>query len=237
MDAKKTARLAHEHGGWVGRTIEELTARVEVLEKENRELKEERDERRRLASELLGGDPLTPEELAGDYVLRGVPKPAADRQSASQGPQEARSATEAPTLVEGVRRAAQKGLPVMPAQILALCDALEHRQRMHAILLCERRAEDAAMEELREGVGSFIDKLKADIGAWWWIVNDLEQPGCLDCGNAACDRARAALVATHPGAPLLSLLGYARAWAGAKDQEEIERCAGELIAAIARCSS
>lgn len=40
MDAREVAHHAHEHGGWVGRTIESLIARVEALEKENERLRD-----------------------------------------------------------------------------------------------------------------------------------------------------------------------------------------------------
>jgi hypothetical protein len=41
----------------------------------------DRDERRRKASELIGGGPLTHEEIESDYVLRGLPH---DRENAAQ---------------------------------------------------------------------------------------------------------------------------------------------------------
>lgn len=50
----------------------------------------ERDERRRKAGEALGG-PLTPAELAGDYILRGMPIPPDTRQRAHEGPPAPRS--------------------------------------------------------------------------------------------------------------------------------------------------
>lgn len=51
---------------------------------------------------------------------------------------------------------------------------------------------------------------EADSAAWWQIVADLDLLGCLDCSNNACDRARDALGAPHPGAALLAELDAAR---------------------------
>lgn len=111
-------------------SIDDLVARVKELEKE---LREEREKRRRMASELIGGGPLTPEELQGDYVLRGRPKPPADREKPQEGRSLPISGPSALTLdTQGVRRLAEDGYPVLPAQVLALCErvgALEEAAR------------------------------------------------------------------------------------------------------------
>lgn len=101
------------------------------------------------------------------------------------------------------------GLPgARSAAVAAVILRLE-RERENA----ERKAQSTEQE--RERADERAERFKADVGAWWWLVNDLYQLGCLDCSNNACERARAALTETHPGAALLAELTAARTLAGA----------------------
>ncbi len=89
-----------------------------------------RQERRKKAGELLGG-PLTPEELAGDYVVRHMPD---DRQKAQEARSEAQSEPPAPMLdIPGVRRTAEEGRPVDPRVVLSLCDEVDRWRRQASL--------------------------------------------------------------------------------------------------------
>lgn len=149
--------------------------------------------------------------------------------SARSGPSEPRSATEAPSFdIGAVRAIAARGDPVTAEQVLALCHEVERWQRQAsawtdniADLTRERDALLADASDIRRKARRYLSVKKS------WD-NRLHELVVL----------RAALEDEHPGAPLLALLDAARAWAGAlkaKDGGEIERCANELILAIARC--
>lgn len=112
--------------------------------------------------------------------------------------------------LSAIRRTLERGDPVWPALVLEIVDRLEHAEADAAHYL--RRCQDDLSRVGNAYADAFgrIDQLTADIGAWWWIVNDLHMLGCLDCSNAACDRARQALVAVHPGRGFLDELSAAR---------------------------
>lgn len=105
----------------------------------------DRDERRRKASALFGG-PLTPEEIAGVNVLRGVPKPPQGGHSAPLS-----EAIAPMSDVGAIRRAAQDGLPVMSGQVLALCERVERAERAAASF--QRLATYAEARRLADKIG------------------------------------------------------------------------------------
>lgn len=128
-------------------------------------MSKERDERRRLTSELLGGGPLTPEELAGDYVVRGTkqphqPPPAPQDGATGQGTGEEEGST-AEARSEGlgaIRYGVQEGRlgddAYWRTTVLALCDRVEIAEAYSAV---HRSAVDC--------VGAYVDLL-AHARAW-----------------------------------------------------------------------
>lgn len=132
--------------------------------------------------------------------------------------------------LESVRAAATRGDPVLPATVMALCDRLEAAEADAA----KWRRQASLWADNIEDLTRERDGLRAA------ITHALD--ACPFCRQGEC-RAEAHqwlrdALSPDAGAPLLSLLTHARAWAGAiqkQDVGEIERCANELILAVARC--
>lgn len=99
-------------------------------------------------------------------------------------------------------------------EVEAARDALDNQSPTlrAAVQAAERGQREmiAAWHEKETELYRRAERAEADIGAWWQIVADLDQLGCLDCSNAACDRAHDALGASHPGAALLAEVEAAR---------------------------
>lgn len=112
----------------------------------------------------------------------------------------------APPSLASIRRVIREGLPVWPMSILALCDRVE------------------ALEEAARGLLDACAVAWTKAGDETMYLSDAE----LHMGK----------VLGGGGVALHALVTHARAWAGAiegQDVAEIERCANELILAVARC--
>ena len=147
-----------------------------------------------------------------------TPQPAPSEQTATH---DAPATAEARS--EAIRAGAARGDLVTPEQVLALCDEAERYQQRASLWGDNIEALTRERDVLRAAIIRALD-------------------ACPFCRQGEC-RAEAHrwlrdALSSDVGAPLLSLLHSARAWAGALksgDEGEIERRANELILAIARC--
>jgi hypothetical protein len=125
-----------------------------------------------------------------------------------RGAQEARSATIAPALdIPAIRRAAQEGLPMMPGQVLALCERVE------------------ALEEAGRGLLDACAVAWTRPGDETMYLSDAElHMGKVLAGRGTALHALACAARAWAGA------------IERQDVGEIERCEGELIVVITACS-
>lgn len=189
-------------------------------------MSKERDERRRLTSELLGGGPLTPEELAGDYVVRGTkqphqPPPAPQDGATGQGTGEEEGSTaeaRSEALREAVRWKAQAS--AWAENIKALT---KERDALQVDVNALRRCYFWLADD--QGIEPVCDEYDA-AGPGAGVEED-GYPQCAACGHPKVAHEQAV------GGKLLSLLTYARAWADAIERVDgIAAAEQELLKAV-----
>lgn len=132
------------------------------------------------------------------------------------------SATEAPAIdVEGVRRAAQEGLLVMPGQVLALLDRIEALEEAAEGFLQDGERAETDLADLRLAYGHLFIEMEETRAALDYWRN----------GEAMRDLAEAGRQLRE----MHALVMAARAWADAVERQQgVEEAAQELRAAIRR---